>query len=82
MWLAQSAHFLLGVCAMTLPFVLWGKTYAQFGSVLIAVYGGIKEPLIDPWAEDDPFIWSGLIDLSFLLSGTATAWTLYFLVRG
>lgn len=77
MWLAQSAHFLLGLSAMTLPFLLWGKMYGESGTILLVIYGIVKEAVLDPWIEGESFVKYGWIDLLFLLGGSSFAWMLY-----
>lgn len=76
-FLAQAAHFLLGLVAVFGPMALTANIwYPIGGTVVVSLYALIKEPFVDPVVEGDPFWTSGFLDLMVIEFGVTVAWIL------
>ncbi len=76
-FLAQAGHMALGALFVFTPMALYRGAIqpAITGTVFAAYYALLKEAVWDVLFEDNnPFIWVGIIDLAFILGGSAAAW--------
>jgi hypothetical protein len=72
---AQSCHWAWGGL-LTLFLAHWWGWWA-FAAVLL--YSTVKEGILDVWIEEDPFFWSGALDLLFWLIGCLFGMLLWWL---
>lgn len=78
-FLAQAGHFLFGMVSVFAPLAIWPTRVRPVlgGTGAIILYGVLKETLFDPVVEtNEPFVWSGAIDLAFIVLGASIAWGL------
>jgi hypothetical protein len=80
-FLAQSGHFLSGMCSVFGPAAVCHGSksstfYALLGTILFFSFMLIKEVFVDPKMEGEPFFWCGVEDMFFSASGLTVAWIL------
>jgi len=81
-FLAQAGHFLFAACAVFYAIAVTHEwKYGLINSILMMAYALPKETVIDPATENDPFFWSGAVDLTFYILGLSVAWGLLYLAR-
>jgi hypothetical protein len=87
----QGVHVAIGFGAVLLfAFIAvvvspWHKHQARWwlygGAMGMEVFAIVKETVIDPWLEQDPFLWDGATDLLFwtigIIMGFVVGWWLY-----
>lgn len=74
-FLAQAGHTLLGILGCVWPYAMFHTMFSAYiGTVVIMVYFGLKETVVDPWYENEPFLWEGVWDCAYGALGLAIGW--------
>lgn len=80
-FLAQAGHTLLGILGVVWPFALFHTiTSSVVGTLAVGSYFAVKETVVDPKVEGEPFFWEGVKDCAFGSIGLSLGWISLFFI--